>query len=139
MIKNDQQLAVTSAQMDKLKSALAMLQTKDSSDPTTMLRIASLHADVTKLESQIEKYKQVARGNFDIQQISYVENVGEELIYARIASGLTQEELARKVGAKAQQIQRYERGHYLTASLKTLSKISLAIRRSYDEHRLHAL
>ena len=39
-----------------------------------------------------------------------------ELIQARIAAGLSQEELAAKLGLKPQQIQRYEAGNYQGAT-----------------------
>jgi HTH-type transcriptional regulator / antitoxin HipB len=38
------------------------------------------------------------------------------LIKARIAAGLTQKDLADKIGVREQQIQRYEANHYNSAS-----------------------
>ncbi|MFQ5652267.1 MAG: helix-turn-helix transcriptional regulator [bacterium] len=45
------------------------------------------------------------------------------LIQARIARGLTQKELAQKLGLKEQQIQRYEANDYAKASLARLNQI----------------
>jgi transcriptional regulator with XRE-family HTH domain len=46
------------------------------------------------------------------------------LIEARIAAGLTQEDLASRLGLKPQQIQRYEASDYQTASLARLRGIA---------------
>jgi len=46
------------------------------------------------------------------------------LIRARIAAGLTQEDLAARVGVKAQQIQRYEASDYQSASFARIREIA---------------
>ena len=46
------------------------------------------------------------------------------LIQARIAAGLTQEDLAARLGVKPQQIQRYEASDYQTASFARLREIA---------------
>ena len=45
------------------------------------------------------------------------------MIQARIARGLTQKELAQKLGLKEQQIQRYEASSYAKASLARINQI----------------
>jgi HTH-type transcriptional regulator/antitoxin HigA len=138
MIKNEQQLSVTKSQRVKLCKALEDLKSNTFPTAVDEIRMKSLEADLARLDKQIERYMEAVEGRIDLTQIVSVEHVGEELIYARIASGLTQEDLARRVGAKAQQIQRYERGQYMSASLKTLAKISTAILCSYEERRVQA-
>jgi len=51
-----------------------------------------------------------------------------ELIRARIALGLTQRDLAKRVGLKEQQIQRYENNGYASASYVRLMEIVSALR-----------
>jgi HTH-type transcriptional regulator / antitoxin HipB len=41
-----------------------------------------------------------------------IEDLPTTLIKARIASGLTQKDLAERIGVQEQQIQRYEANHY---------------------------
>lgn len=127
MIKNDKQLTVTMNQREKLNQAITKLEGSAHSDPMTAVRVSALQADMEKLDAQIEKYQKATEGLFDAACLICVESVGEELISARIAAGLTQEELARKARMKAQQIQRYERLLYETASLRTLTRISAII------------
>src|SRR5947199_184943 len=49
------------------------------------------------------------------------------LIQARIAAGLTQKQLAERLGLKEQQIQRYEATGYASASLKRVSAVIQAL------------
>jgi transcriptional regulator with XRE-family HTH domain len=49
------------------------------------------------------------------------------LIRARIARGLTQRDLAIKLGLKEQQIQRYEETDYASASLARINEVIRAL------------
>jgi transcriptional regulator with XRE-family HTH domain len=49
------------------------------------------------------------------------------LIKARIAKGMTQKQLAEKIGVREQQIQRYESSHYGSASFDRVTEISEAL------------
>jgi ribosome-binding protein aMBF1 (putative translation factor) len=56
-----------------------------------------------------------------------IEELPKTLIQARIAAGLSQEELAGKLGLKPQQIQRYEATNYQGASLERVNEILRAL------------
>ena len=49
------------------------------------------------------------------------------MIATRIASGLSQRELAERMGLKQQQIQRYEVDKYAGASLSRIARVSKAL------------
>ena len=51
----------------------------------------------------------------------------ESMIKAREEAGLTQEELARKIGTKQPALSRLERGGFKKATVETLSKIAKAL------------
>ncbi|MBG0800527.1 helix-turn-helix transcriptional regulator [Methylocystis sp. H4A] len=123
MIKNERQLATAKKQLAVLRKAANALQSAGPSDPMNAVRISSLEADAEKLNMQIETYNKASEGIFDVACLTSVEHVGEELINARIASGLTQEQLAKKASLEAQQIQRWESTLYQTTNLKTLKRI----------------
>ncbi|RNJ49053.1 helix-turn-helix domain-containing protein [Methylocystis hirsuta] len=123
MIKNERQLAAAKKQLAVLTKAANALRKAGSSDPMNAVRISSLEADAEKLNMQIQTYNKASEGVFDAACLTSVEHVGEELINARIASGLTQEQLARKASLEAQQIQRWESTLYQTTNLKTLKRI----------------
>src|SRR5260221_522950 len=56
-----------------------------------------------------------------------VEDLPRALIRARIASGMTQEGLARRLGLKAQQVQRYEATEYDSASFARICRVVQAL------------
>ena len=49
------------------------------------------------------------------------------MIKARIALGMTQKDLAEKLGMKEQQIQRYEANQYSSAGFQRLAEIATAL------------
>lgn len=56
--------------------------------------------------------------------VTSIERLPQNLIRARIASGLTQRELAARLGVKEQQIQRYEATNYASASLARVLEVA---------------
>ncbi|MDH7971594.1 helix-turn-helix transcriptional regulator [Sphingomonas sp. AR_OL41] len=131
-------LTVTKQQRDRLTEALATLGDRRTVDPLQRARIAALEADISKLDAEVSHYLAAVSGQLDFGGIGHVATVGDDLISARIAVGLSQEELAARVGSRAQQIQRYERDHYMKASLKTLTKVASAIVASHREREEEA-
>ena len=134
MIKNDQQLSVTRAQRERLNDALRRLDA-EKDDPFTAGRAAALRTDIAKLDAQIAHYCQAASGAFDFSRIAQVETVGRDLVSARIATGMTQEDLAKGIGSKAQQVQRYERVFYRSASLAVLTRVAQVLSQARDDMR----
>lgn len=123
MIKNDRQLQVTLRQRELLASGASSLR-KTADSAATGLRLAALEADIARLDREVETYRLAAAGEASVEALDLIENAGEQLIHARIAAGLTQKQLADLLDTKEQQIQRYERGHYRTANLNTLSRVA---------------
>ena len=56
-----------------------------------------------------------------------VEELPMALIRARISAGMTQEGLARRLGVKPQQVQRYEATEYESASFARIRKVVQAL------------
>ena len=55
------------------------------------------------------------------------ESLPRALVQARIAAGLSQKELAQRLGLKEQQIQRYEATGYASASLTKITEVIEAL------------
>ena len=55
--------------------------------------------------------------------LDLIEELPKTLIQARIAAGLSQEDLAAKLGIKPQQVQRYEATNYRSASLERVNGV----------------
>ncbi len=124
MIKNQKQLTVTRQQLALLQGGIEKL--RSSSQPAVLIQasIGSLNADIRKLENEINDYKHAESGAYDFSLIENVGSVGKQLVQARIARHLTQADLAKELGRKEQQIQRYEREQYSSASLETISRVA---------------
>ena len=75
-------------------------------------------------EAELQEYETLKTGGPRILAMDSLEGLPKVLIQARIAAGLTQEDLAARLGVKPQQIQRYEASDYQTASFARLREIA---------------
>lgn len=124
MIKNDRQLATAEHQRRRLCDALARSAPVDFDDRLVEAHRQALEADIAKLGAEISAYRGARSGTADLAALNAVDSFGKQLVLARIAAGLTQEELAAKLSKKPQQVQRYEQNLYASASLKTLTQVA---------------
>ena len=68
------------------------------------------------------------------EPLTKLNDLPQALIRARIASGLSQRELAMRLGLKEQQIQRYEATKYASASLSRVIEVAQAIASNQNIH-----
>jgi hypothetical protein len=133
MISNERQYRITKAQAAKLKTALEQFSAQSDTDRTTHPRLIKAQAD--GLESQVEsmmrelrEYEALRSGDVLPPDLGYIAGVPRDLIRARIASGLSQKELADLLEMPEQQIQRYEATEYESVSFARISEIADALR-----------
>ena len=122
MIRNERQYRFTKTQMRRFEETLAKLKSRDSEDPDVHPLIAKAQVDAVSsqladLREQLREYESLKSGKFDFTELMVVTSLPEMLIKARIARGMTQRDLAERIGLKEQQIQRYEATDYASASL----------------------
>lgn len=84
----------------------------------------AIKAEKIEIEALVTAYEAAKVGNFDDLKRRAKNDPGLSLIVARIARKLTQKELARKLGLKEQQIQRYEADRYSSISLANFKRIA---------------
>lgn len=126
MIKNERQYRITRAQAEKFERAIAGAMAKPSPGLHPALRkaqAAGLKSQLEDLRREIREYEILRSGKRKIIVLDSIEELPKTLIQARIAAGLSQEELAAKLGLKPQQIQRYEATNYQSASLERVNEI----------------
>ncbi len=87
----------------------------------------ALKAHKEQLEAQVAAYDAAKQGNYSSLLDRASTNSGVSLIVARIARGLTQKELARRLGLKEQQIQRYEADRYNSISHSNFERVASAL------------
>lgn len=129
MITNDRQYKITKSQIVNFQKSLEDMiknppTTTDLHPIIVQASRNAIEVQLKELISQIEEYDALKAGKIVIAEVRDLKQLPLILIKGRIANGLTQSELARKLELKEQQIQRYESELYNSASLKTLLRIS---------------
>jgi ribosome-binding protein aMBF1 (putative translation factor) len=130
MIKNDRQFRITKAQAEKFERAIKEAAASPKRKVHPVLQKAEMDAlksQLHDLRREIEEYNALRSGKRKIVALDSLEDLPKTLIQARIAAGLTQEELAAKLGLKPQQIQRYEATDYHKASIDRMYEILRAL------------
>ena len=128
MIYSDKQYSVSSAQLDKLQYALAAAE-KRTHDQIWLrqVEIDALKSQIADIEAELKEYNLLKSGQVSFTKTYALEELPRVLVQARIASGLSQTDLADKLNMKPQQVQRYEATDYMGASLARLIEISRAL------------
>ena len=131
MIKNERQYRVTRAQTKKFKRAIAeLVSAPDTQGVHPLLKKAQIDALTSQLgdlKAELEEYKALRTGQRHVLELDSFDDLPRVLVQARIAAGLSQQDLAAKLGIKEQQIQRYEASDYQSASLARVSEVIKAL------------
>ena len=128
MIKNERQHRITKAQAERFRATLnelAATPRPNNLHPKLWeAQKAGLKSQLQDLEAELQEYETLKTGGPKILELDSLEGLPKVLIQARIVAGLTQEDLAARLGVKPQQIQRYEASDYQTASFARLREIA---------------
>jgi ribosome-binding protein aMBF1 (putative translation factor)/dephospho-CoA kinase len=131
VIKNERQYRITKAQAEKFERAIREVENappKENVSPKLRkAQIDGLRSQWTELRELIDEYESLRSGNRRVLQLASFADLPRTLIQARIAAGMSQEELAERLGIKSQQVQRYEATDYLGASLSRVSEVVRAL------------
>ena len=127
MIQNKRQYNVTKKQIETLSEGLeAAVQEKTDMDPRLYkAMVAGIRSQIDDLEQEVREFEELQ--NASLLHIKSSEDFGSVLIQGRVVRGLTQNELAKKLNLKPQQIQKYEATRYQGASLKRILDILVAL------------
>ena len=128
MIKNERQYRITQAHAAKFRATLnelSMAPRPQHTHPKLWeAQKAGVKSQLQDLEEELREYDRLKSGGPKSLELDSLDALPRVLIQARIAAGLTQEELAARLGVKPQQIQRYEASDYQTASFARLREIA---------------
>jgi len=133
MIKNAREYRITRAQVRRFEEALAELSgphtPRKSVNPLLVkAQRRAVESQLQSLRKELAEYNKLRRQGEKAIDVSQIEEVPGVLIRARIAAGLTQKELAQRLGVKEQQIQRYEATRYASASLTRILEVARALK-----------
>ena len=106
MIKNERQYRITKAQADQFSQTLDSLRKRPSETEGVHPFIAkaqedALRSQLADLEEELREYESLKAGKFPMDELSGVAELPTVLIKARIAQGLSQKDLAERLGGAA--------------------------------------
>ena len=132
MIKNERQYRITRTQAERFARTLEGLRNRpegaDGIHPMiAQAQVDAVSSQLADLEAELSEYEAIREGFFPMEALREAVNLPELLIKARIAQGLTQRELADRLGLKEQQIQRYEATDYATAKWSRIREVAGAL------------
>ncbi len=129
MIANELQRRVTQTAIREFEEALARLDA-DAKDRPEWIRKGlreGMESQLADLRQELADYDALRSGRVRVLELDSLAQLPEALIRARIAAGLSQKELARRLGLKEQQVQRYEARRYAGASLERIQAVADAL------------
>jgi transcriptional regulator with XRE-family HTH domain len=129
MIKNERQYQLTKARAKEFAGALAQLPRDQAGVHPRLVQAErdGLQSQLEDLQQDIEVYEALRDGRTRIIEVTSFSELPRTIIQARIAQGLTQRDLADRLGLKEQQVQRWEATDYATASLENIFAVVNAL------------
>ena len=108
-----------------IESQKIKMEQAEMSEEHISLALDPLASFAFQLQEEVEGYEKIKRGQFDI--LENLDGVGNMLVAIRIAKGVKQKELAKKLGVKETQISRDERNEYHGASIEKIQNVLKAL------------
>jgi ribosome-binding protein aMBF1 (putative translation factor) len=123
MIQNEHQYKVTKGEIDKLQQVIDKLLEQQNIPPSQLSAMQnSFQTQIDRMQMEIQEYEDLKVGKVEITMGS-IEDLPKVLIQKRISLGMTQKELATKLGIKEQMVQRYEASGYESIGLVRLMEV----------------
>ncbi len=126
MIKSDAQKERTLVQIQGFRKALAQVEEQMTGKRAATIR-ASYETMIRQLEDEVREYDKLKAGEFALSPVERLDQIAPSVARLRIAKGVSQTELARRLGVSKQVISRYEESDYQTVGLARLQEIMDAI------------
>ncbi|WP_395088771.1 helix-turn-helix domain-containing protein [Armatimonas sp.] len=138
-ILNQRQYRITKSWVRRFEKTLAEFLTSEQANALPpkqrQLEEDAIRGQLETLQAEVAEYEALLASAQPLEVRSFAE-LPRALIRARIASDMTQKELAERLGLKEQQIQRYESSEYKSASMERIAEIMAALNVEIDGMRL---
>jgi ribosome-binding protein aMBF1 (putative translation factor) len=126
MIKSDAQRERTAVQIEGFQQAFAKVAGEKRDKRSAAIR-ASYQSMIRLLEGELREYDQLKAGEIALPHVERLDQIAPFITRIRIARGVSQTELAKRLGVSKQVISRYEENEYQTVALSRLQEILDAI------------
>ena len=126
MIKSDAQRERTTAQIEGFRQALTKVDREMTGKRATAVR-SSYEGMMRQLEDELREYDELKSGDLTLPNFGRLDQIAPFVTKIRIAKGVSQTELGRRLGVSKQVISRYEETEYQTVAIARLQEILDAI------------
>ena len=126
MIKSDAQRERTATQIEGFRQALAIAEREMTGRRAAAVR-GSYEGMIRQLEDEVREYDALKSGGLTLPNVERLDQIAPFVAKIRIARGVSQTELARRLAVSKQVISRYEESEYQTVSIGRLQEILDAI------------
>ena len=126
MIKSDAQRERTVTQIEGFRRALANVAQQKPGKRSAAIR-GSYESIIRQLENELHEYDRLKAGELALPLVERLDQIAPFVVKIRIAKGVSQTELARRLGVSKQVISRYEESDYQTVAIARLQEILDAI------------
>lgn len=142
MITNERQYRISKSEARKFEQAITAARGREASpevDPRIhQAMIDSLESELAILREALDRYEALKAGKVKKRSVGSLRELPVILIEGRIAAGLTQRQLAERLGLPEQQVQRYESTMYSGVSLDRLQDVADALGLEIEERVTYA-
>ena len=122
MIKNDAQRERTVVQIEGFRDALSKAR-EGMTEKRAAAVTGSYRGMIRHLEDGVRQYDDLKRGDLALPDVDRLDQIAPFVTRIRISKGISQTELARRLGVSKQVISRYEESDYQTASVAKLQEV----------------
>ena len=134
MIANQNQYKAARAQARRCRQEILDLEAGPKARPAAVAhsiqsKCEALESVLAGLQGELDAYDHLKSRGPVVIKVESIHDLGDGLIRARIASGLSQQGLAERMNLKKQQIQRYESSRYQSASYRRMCEVADALGR----------
>jgi HTH-type transcriptional regulator/antitoxin HigA len=126
MIKSDAQRERTTVQIEGFRQALAKAEREMTGKRAAAVR-GSYEGMIRHLEEELHEYEELKSGELPLPNVERLDQIAPFVAKIRIAKGVSQTELARRLGVSKQVVSRYEENEYQTVAISRLQEILDAI------------
>jgi len=132
MITNERQYKITMTEIRNFEHAINEMSVPmdDESESDALgreIQLDAMRSQLADLRAETTEYDDLRSGRTRLVKIESFDQLPRAIIAARIAAGLTQADLAERLGAHEQQVQRYEATNYASASMRRVSEVIEAL------------
>jgi HTH-type transcriptional regulator/antitoxin HigA len=126
MIKSDAQRERTAAQIEGFRLALNKADREMTGKRADAVR-GSYEGMIRQLEDELHEYDELRSGGLTFPNVERLDQIAPFIAKMRIAKGISQTELAKRLGVSKQVVSRYEETEYQTVAISRLQEILDAI------------